>query len=214
MPQRGKNPPTEHCPRSQQFARPGPNFNMVRMSAWGRMSRASPVQTAMRNSTRDEGRSFGFGNQVLISNHRAKRRPRSTVLSHCAAQQMIRLKCRDGSQRFTFRVSARCPLLPQSRPHFGIARSLGTTFLFRCWRLTNCQCPKFDYVMSWSIGFRPPTEAAVLTPSRFQMSANHKRCKSSSGGMKKGLRVRTELVEAIHLVRDIACVRAKGRPRQ
>jgi hypothetical protein len=29
-----------------------------------------PVQTAMRNCTRDEGRLFGVGNQVLISSHR------------------------------------------------------------------------------------------------------------------------------------------------
>jgi hypothetical protein len=40
------------------------------MSALGLVSRVSPVQTAMRNCTRDEGRSFGFGNQVLISSHR------------------------------------------------------------------------------------------------------------------------------------------------
>ena len=39
-------------------------------SAMGLVSRVSPVQTAMRNCTRDEGRSFGFGNQVLISSHR------------------------------------------------------------------------------------------------------------------------------------------------
>src|SRR6266508_760037 len=31
------------------------------------VSRASPVQTAMRNRTRDEGGPFEFGNQVLIS---------------------------------------------------------------------------------------------------------------------------------------------------
>ena len=30
----------------------------------GLVSRASPVHTAMRNYMRDEGRSFGFGNQV------------------------------------------------------------------------------------------------------------------------------------------------------
>ena len=40
------------------------------MSEKGLVSRVSPVQTAMRNCTRDEGRSFGFGNQVLISSHR------------------------------------------------------------------------------------------------------------------------------------------------
>jgi hypothetical protein len=30
----------------------------------------TPVQTALRNCTRDEGRPFEFGNQVLISSHR------------------------------------------------------------------------------------------------------------------------------------------------
>jgi hypothetical protein len=36
----------------------------------GRVSRGSPVQTALRNCTRDEGRPFEFDNQVLISSHR------------------------------------------------------------------------------------------------------------------------------------------------
>jgi hypothetical protein len=40
------------------------------MSESGRVSRASPVQTAERNCTRDEGRPFEVGNQVLISSHR------------------------------------------------------------------------------------------------------------------------------------------------
>ena len=35
-----------------------------RMSAKGLVSRASPVQTAVRNCTRDEGGPFGFGDQV------------------------------------------------------------------------------------------------------------------------------------------------------
>jgi hypothetical protein len=34
------------------------------------VSRAWPVQTAMRNCTRDEGGPFEVGNQVLISSHR------------------------------------------------------------------------------------------------------------------------------------------------
>jgi hypothetical protein len=33
------------------------------------VSRVSPVQTALRNCTRDEGRSFEAGSQVLASNH-------------------------------------------------------------------------------------------------------------------------------------------------
>jgi hypothetical protein len=40
------------------------------MTAWGLVSRVSPVQTALRNCTRDEGGPFEFGNQVLISSHR------------------------------------------------------------------------------------------------------------------------------------------------
>jgi hypothetical protein len=40
------------------------------MSHMGPVSRVSPVHTALRNCTRDEGRSFEVGNQVLISNHR------------------------------------------------------------------------------------------------------------------------------------------------
>jgi hypothetical protein len=40
------------------------------ISEMGLVSRASPVQTALRNCTRDEGRSFEVGNQVLISSHR------------------------------------------------------------------------------------------------------------------------------------------------
>jgi hypothetical protein len=39
-------------------------------SASGLVSRAQPVHTAVRNCTRDEGRPFEFGNQVLISSHR------------------------------------------------------------------------------------------------------------------------------------------------
>jgi hypothetical protein len=39
-------------------------------SGMGLVSRVTPVHTAMRNCTRDEGRSFEFGNQVLISSHR------------------------------------------------------------------------------------------------------------------------------------------------
>jgi hypothetical protein len=40
------------------------------MSESGLVSRASPVQTAVRNCTGDEGRPFEVGNQVLISSHR------------------------------------------------------------------------------------------------------------------------------------------------
>jgi hypothetical protein len=43
--------------------------NCSLMSLMGPVSRVTPVHTAMRNCTGDEGRSFEVGNQVLISSH-------------------------------------------------------------------------------------------------------------------------------------------------
>ncbi len=40
------------------------------MSAQGRVPRVSPVQTALRSCTRDEGGPFGFGDQELIPSYR------------------------------------------------------------------------------------------------------------------------------------------------
>ncbi len=39
-------------------------------SGLGRVSRVSPVQTALRNCMRDEGGPFGFGDQELIPSYR------------------------------------------------------------------------------------------------------------------------------------------------
>src|SRR5450755_1516138 len=50
-------------------------------SAVGLVSRVTPVQTAMRNCTRDEGRSFEVGNQVLISNYRKLLWSKATVVN-------------------------------------------------------------------------------------------------------------------------------------
>jgi len=47
----------------------------------GLVSRVSPVQTALRNCTRDEGRSFEVGNQVLISSHRNLLLSKATVVN-------------------------------------------------------------------------------------------------------------------------------------
>jgi hypothetical protein len=54
------------------------------MSALGLVSRVSPVQTALRNCTRDEGRSFEVGNQVLISSHRKLLLSKAMVVSVAA----------------------------------------------------------------------------------------------------------------------------------
>jgi hypothetical protein len=51
------------------------------MSALGLVSRVTPVQTAKRNCTRDEGGPFEFGNQVPISNHRKLLSPKATVVN-------------------------------------------------------------------------------------------------------------------------------------
>ena len=60
-----------------------PNHEIVkaRMTVVGFVSRVTPVHTAMRNCTRDEGRSFEFGNQVLISNHRKLLWSKATVVN-------------------------------------------------------------------------------------------------------------------------------------
>ena len=56
-------------------------FAALHMSAYGIVSRVTPVHTAMRNCTRDEGRSFEVGNQVLISSHRKLLSSKATVVN-------------------------------------------------------------------------------------------------------------------------------------
>ncbi len=51
------------------------------MAAEGRVSRASPVHTAVHNCTRDEGRPFEVGSQVLISSHRKLLLSKAMVVS-------------------------------------------------------------------------------------------------------------------------------------
>jgi hypothetical protein len=51
------------------------------MSELGLVSRVTPVHTAMRNCTRDEGGPFEVGNQVLISSHRKLLRSKAMVVS-------------------------------------------------------------------------------------------------------------------------------------
>jgi hypothetical protein len=51
------------------------------LTGLGRVSRGSPVHTALRNCTRDEGRSFEVGNQVLISSHRKLLSSKAMVVS-------------------------------------------------------------------------------------------------------------------------------------
>jgi methylphosphotriester-DNA--protein-cysteine methyltransferase len=50
-------------------------------SAVGRVSRVSPVHTAMRNCTRDEGGPFEVGSQVLSSSHRKLLSSKAMVVS-------------------------------------------------------------------------------------------------------------------------------------
>ena len=67
---------------------PGPLFprkqsmnGRRRRSEKGLVSRVPPVQTALRNCTRDEERSFEVGNQVLISSRRKLLSSKATVVN-------------------------------------------------------------------------------------------------------------------------------------
>jgi len=51
------------------------------MSQRGRVSRVSPVHTAVRNCTGDEGGPFGIGYQGLISSHRKLLLSKAIVVS-------------------------------------------------------------------------------------------------------------------------------------
>jgi len=61
----------------------------IGMSALGLVSRVTPVQTAKRNCTRDEGGPFEFGNQVLISSHRKLLWSKAMVVSVAEKSDMI-----------------------------------------------------------------------------------------------------------------------------
>jgi hypothetical protein len=47
----------------------------------GLVSRVTPVHSALRNSTRDEGGPFGFGDQESIPSHRKLLPPKSVVVN-------------------------------------------------------------------------------------------------------------------------------------
>src|SRR5207302_417664 len=72
----GHQPPDRQDARARRATvaardrRRGDRIANCATAGMGLVSRVTPVQTAMRNCTRDEGRSFEFGNQVLISSHR------------------------------------------------------------------------------------------------------------------------------------------------
>jgi hypothetical protein len=60
--------------------------------AYGSVSRVSPVHTAMRNCTRDEGGPFEIDNQVMISSHRKLLSSKAIVVSvaETAGQDPVR----------------------------------------------------------------------------------------------------------------------------
>src|SRR6516164_11424058 len=67
--------------RGGKHNRPPSGCPRLRISALGRVSRASPVQTAMRNCTRDGGGPFEVGKQVLTSSHRKLLLSKAMVVS-------------------------------------------------------------------------------------------------------------------------------------
>ena len=64
-----------------QFDRCASQQDWPPLSEMGLVSRVSPVHTAVRNCTRDEGRSFEVGNQGLISSHRKLLLSKATVVN-------------------------------------------------------------------------------------------------------------------------------------
>ena len=60
------------------------------MSAIGIVSRVTPVHTAVRNCTRDEGGPFEVGNQVLISSHRKLLSSKAMVVNVAEKSDLFR----------------------------------------------------------------------------------------------------------------------------
>ena len=73
--------PRSVSPARQRADRVRMLFAALRMSGPGIVSRVTPVHTAVRNCTRDEGRPFEVGNQVLISSHRKLLSSKATVVN-------------------------------------------------------------------------------------------------------------------------------------
>ena len=60
------------------------------MTAVGVVSRVTPVHTALRNCTRDEGGPFEVGNQVLISSHRKLLLSKAMVVNVAEKSEQVR----------------------------------------------------------------------------------------------------------------------------
>ena len=96
------------------------------MSVMGLVSRVTPVHTAVRNCTRDEGRSFEVGNQVLISSHRkllsSVRWPIACAMQHGLLLWVIRVEGSRGRPPMHFRYSRSC----RFRSRIGYCRNSST----------------------------------------------------------------------------------------
>src|ERR1700756_43755 len=90
------------------------------MSLMGRVSRVSPVQTAMRNCTRDEGRSFEAGSQVLASN-------RCKLLSSKAMVVSVAVNVGRTSRRVRLREASASEPLQKCRKRIRRCQNRGVT---------------------------------------------------------------------------------------
>jgi hypothetical protein len=90
------------------------------MTAVGRVSRGSPVQTAMRNCTRDEGRSFEAGSQVPASNRCKLLSSKAMVVSVAVnvgrISRRVRLREASASEPRRRRPAKTNPASPRLRP--------------------------------------------------------------------------------------------------
>jgi hypothetical protein len=76
------------------------------MTACGIVSRVTPVHTAVRNCTRDEGTPFEVGNQVLISSHRKLLSSKAMVVNVAGHQQQPKRAQQSRQRRRRFTHSA------------------------------------------------------------------------------------------------------------
>jgi hypothetical protein len=108
-----KGLPSEH-----QLPRCGSSVHLT--TALGRVSRVTPVQTALRNCTRDEGRSFEAGSQVLASN-------RCKLLSSRAMVVSVAVNVGRISRRVRLREASASEPLMNCRKRFRRCQNRGVT---------------------------------------------------------------------------------------
>jgi hypothetical protein len=128
------------------------------MTAVGRVSRGSPVQTAMRNCTRDEGRSFEAGSQVLASN-------RCKLLSSKAIVVSVAVSVGGISRRVRLREASASEPPMNCRKRIRRCQTRGVTLPPGSARGNPEVCPSGASSESWHFVDTSPAAGAVFDAS-------------------------------------------------